>query len=74
MYPSIIRPDYRRKGYGKKVLEQIINRYVNTGITQIVAGIYHTNEASIRLFSSVGFIPICNEPDQDGFINVMFHY
>jgi RimJ/RimL family protein N-acetyltransferase len=70
----IIRPDYRRKGYGKKVLEQIINRYVNTGITQIVAGIYHTNEASIRLFSSVGFIPICNEPDQDGFINVMFHY
>lgn len=70
----IIRPDYRRKGYGKKVLQQVINRHVNTGIKQIIAGIFHTNEASKRLFSSVGFLPLSNDPDKDGFIDFMFSY
>ncbi|MFD0868135.1 ribosomal-protein-alanine N-acetyltransferase [Chlamydia abortus] len=70
----IIRPDYRRKGYGKKALQQIINKYMNTVIKQMIAGIFHTNEASKRLFLSVGFIPLSNDPDEDGFINVVFHY
>ncbi|OQM47239.1 hypothetical protein B6A27_01925 [Anoxybacillus sp. UARK-01] len=47
---------------------------MNTGIKQMIAGIFHTNEASKRLFLSVGFIPLSNAPDEDGFIHVVFHY
>lgn len=70
----IIRPDCRRKGYGKKALQQIINKYMNTGIKQIIAGIFHTNEASKRLFSSIGFTPLSNDPDEEGFIDFAFNY
>lgn len=70
----IINPDYRRKGYGKKALLQIIHTYANTAIKLIIGGIFHTNEASKRLFLSVGFIPMSNEPDEDGFINVVYTY
>ncbi|WP_277669002.1 GNAT family N-acetyltransferase [Caproiciproducens galactitolivorans] len=75
VYVSIIvNPDYRRKGYGKKILQQIINRFEKTEIKQIIAGIFYTNEASKRLFFSVGFVPLSTDPDEDGFINVAFNY
>lgn len=70
----IIRPDYRRKEYGKKTLQQIQKLFVNSNLKQIIAGICHENEASKKLFSSVGFIPLSNEPDEDGFINFVFKY
>lgn len=70
----IIRPDCRRKGYGKKILEQVMKRYANSSIKHIFAGIHYTNEPSQKLFLSVGFIPLSDEPDKDGFINVMFSY
>lgn len=70
----IIRPDHRRKGYGKQALQQVISKYMNTGIKQMIAGIFHTNEASKRLFLSVGFTPLSKDPDEDGFINFVFNY
>jgi RimJ/RimL family protein N-acetyltransferase len=70
----IIRPEFRRRGYGKKVIQSILSKYANTGIKQVVAGIFHTNEGSIRLFTSIGFIPMNGYPDEDGFINFVFNY
>ncbi|MEK3886133.1 GNAT family N-acetyltransferase [Bacillus sp. FSL K6-3431] len=69
----LIRPDYRRKGFGKMIIEQVINRTEISSIKQIVAGIKHTNEASINLFKSVGFDAMENEVDNDGFIDYSFY-
>lgn len=70
----IISPDYRRRGYGKKVLQRSLDQYADSGITQVIAGIFHTNEASKRLFLSAKFLPRSNDPDEDGFIDYVFHY
>ncbi|KKE79185.1 GNAT family N-acetyltransferase [Bacilli bacterium] len=75
IYMSIIVcPNYRCKGYGKRIVQQIITKYENTAIKQIITGVYQTNEASKRLFLSVGFIPLTNVSDADGFINYVFNY
>lgn len=70
----LINPEDRGKGYGKRVLGEVIQRFENKGIKQMIAGIYHTHEASKRLFTSVGFMPGSKEPDEDGFINYLFTY
>ncbi|HLU20992.1 MAG TPA: GNAT family N-acetyltransferase [Bacillaceae bacterium] len=62
----LIRPDYRRKGLGKRIIEKVISRSEISSIKQIVAGIKHTNTASINLFKSVGFDAEGSEIDSDG--------
>lgn len=69
----LIRPDCRRKGLGKTIIGQVINRPEIASIKQIIASIQHTNKASINLFKSVGFDAIENEVDDDGFIDYSFY-
>jgi len=69
----LINPDFRRKGLGKKILEQVKNRPEISSIEQIVAGIKHTNISSINLFKSVGFDAEGNEIDSDGFIDYIYN-
>lgn len=69
----LIRPEYRRQGLGKMIIEQVIARPEISSIKKMIAGIKHTNTASINLFKSVGFDAKGNEIDEDGFIDYFFY-
>lgn len=68
----LVRPDFRRKGYGRMIFEKVIKRPEIRSVERISAGIKHTNEKSIRFFESVGFDTKDKDIDDDGFINYIF--
>ncbi len=50
-----ILPDYRRKGYGKLLLEQLIAYGEEQKLSFLTLEVRASNESAIRLYSSVGF-------------------
>jgi len=57
--PIIVNPKYRNKGYGTKILFELINNIFEiTGFEEKVfhAVIFGDNNASIRTFEKVGFV------------------
>ena len=48
-------PDYRRKGYGKAVVESLIKYAKNNGLDSISLEVRESNKAAIELYSSLGF-------------------
>ncbi|MEZ0535874.1 N-acetyltransferase family protein [Caldicellulosiruptoraceae bacterium PP1] len=49
---------YRSKGYGKKMLDHLINTSKNLGYSNIIAKISAENQNSIALHSKFGFIQV----------------
>ncbi len=59
----MIAPAYRRNGYGRKALEELTNYCRDTlSIRLLCATIAETNEASIKLFASAGFLQVATLP------------
>ena len=57
MYLSLlIFPEYHNKGYGTKVLEDIINKKIPLDFKTIEVSINNDNFPSLHLFEKVGFI------------------
>ncbi len=50
-----IREDLRGKGYGKKLMERVIEAERQKGITKLFLEVRESNENAIRLYKSVGF-------------------
>jgi L-amino acid N-acyltransferase YncA len=50
-----IHEKYRKKGYGKKILEEILKIGKDSGFHSIVARITEDSKASLHLFESLGF-------------------
>jgi len=66
----LIAPEERGKGFGKIVLQKLIQDAAFEKYKQLDAFIEPENIASIRCFEKAGFRKIKNEVDQDG----MFHF
>ncbi len=52
-----VREDYRGKGVGRHLLNEAIRRAPALGLKTLTAGAFAHNEASVRLFESMGFRP-----------------
>ncbi|MEH6305181.1 N-acetyltransferase family protein [Olivibacter sp. CPCC 100613] len=53
----------RKKGYGKTILQEAVNRAPDLQVSTILAFIFAHNTPSIRLFEKAGFLEWGNFPD-----------
>jgi len=54
---------HRRRGIGRALLEDIVQRARQAGVHVIVAGIDAENRASLRLHQQLGFAPVGTLPE-----------
>lgn len=64
-----VKPERRREGWGTAILRAFLVTDDARAYSDIRAGIEPDNEASVRCFSSVGFMPINGQPDEEGIID-----
>lgn len=50
-----VKPNLRRKGYGKKIIYMALNRLKEFGWSKIMLRVHAKNEAAIQLYRSIGF-------------------
>lgn len=50
-----VHPDFRNKGYGRRILHYICTQIDCTNITKILLEVRKSNEAAIKLYESEGF-------------------
>ncbi|MFW9919757.1 MAG: GNAT family N-acetyltransferase [Candidatus Thorarchaeota archaeon] len=50
-----VRPDLRRKGYGRRVLHMAMNRLKEFGWSKIMLRVHADNEAALKLYKRTGF-------------------
>jgi L-amino acid N-acyltransferase YncA len=50
-----VREDYRGRGMGRRLVREAISRAPELGLKTFTAGAFGHNEASVRLFESMGF-------------------
>ena len=50
-----IRPDYRGKGYGRKLLSGILHNEMSLGVTRLGLEVLADNRAAIAIYEGVGF-------------------
>jgi len=65
-FALLVRPDLRRKGWGKRLAEAVIAHAKETGVTILNGYAEGDNAASIKLMESAGFRQTAG-PDEDGF-------
>ncbi|MFM7427277.1 MAG: N-acetyltransferase family protein [Elainella sp.] len=58
-----IHPDYQGKGYGSRLVGQMLDRAEQLGVTTFLAMYFDHNEASRRLFTRFGFQPMGHLPE-----------
>lgn len=51
---------YKNKGFGKKLLLDIIQHETDAGVDYLRLGVYKSNEYAIKLYKSCGFIIGCD--------------
>jgi L-amino acid N-acyltransferase YncA len=66
-FSLLARPDMRRKGYGRGILDAIVAHSRKTGISWLNGYVENTNAASIKLMEKGGFAHTAG-PDEDGFL------
>ena len=60
---TIFNPEDRRKGYGRKAIELLLNSFGKSGAAETVyAGVLKTNEPSLRFLGKLGF-EICGNDE-----------
>lgn len=64
-----VKPTMRGQGLGKRILANFLESEYVKDFDEIRAGIEFDNIASIKCFESVGFIPLNNQPDEEGIID-----
>lgn len=67
-----VKAEKRGQGWGKHMLQEFLKMPFVRGFTEIRAGIEPDNIASIRCFSSVGFVAMSPEPDEEGIIDYSY--
>lgn len=50
-----VRADYRGKGYGKRLMRELINIAKRNGINRMTLEVKDTNERAVNLYKSFGF-------------------
>lgn len=50
-----VDPAYRRRGYGRSLMAQVVSLAEEMGIAELQAGVWVFNEASLALFRAEGF-------------------
>ncbi|HVW66954.1 MAG TPA: GNAT family N-acetyltransferase [Candidatus Peribacteraceae bacterium] len=68
----VVNPDYQNRGYGKRILKMLLSSDYVQGFQEVRAGIEHDNEPSVRCFRSVGFVPMQEEPDEEGILDFIY--
>jgi ribosomal protein S18 acetylase RimI-like enzyme len=63
-----VKPALRQQGIGKTVLQQLLSKNIDRGITEHIAFISIDNVAGQKCFEKVGFTPVGLEPDEHGYI------
>jgi ribosomal protein S18 acetylase RimI-like enzyme len=65
-------PAHRRCGYGRALLNEIIESSISSGKNVVVVGLNKENEGAITLFRSIGGYSF-TAPDEYGFIWYAYH-
>ena len=55
VYFVAVDPATRRRGTGRRLVEESVRRFADRGATRVFAAVPRENEASIALFASLGF-------------------
>ncbi len=58
VYFVAVDPNARRKGIGRGLVEESVKRFVAEGATRVFAAVPRENDASIGLFTSLGFAKV----------------
>jgi len=56
VYGTYVRPEYRRQGTGRALLEAVIARAREVGLRQIQLSVTQANRAAVLLYESCGFV------------------
>ena len=68
----VVNPKLRNQGYGKKILKALLLRSEVTRLDQLEVTIEPDNLASLRCFQQTGFIQASVEPDNEGFLHLIY--
>ncbi|WP_018466988.1 GNAT family N-acetyltransferase [Calidithermus timidus] len=63
-----VRPDLRGRGYGRRMLQAMLEHPNLARFRRFVASVEPDNQASLRCLESQGFTPRSLEPDESGFL------
>lgn len=69
----LVNPARRDRGYGHRILGAVLFRPEVRCLKRIRAVVQGDNPASLRCFYSVGFGVDCSEPDEEGFITLVYN-
>ncbi|MEW5069082.1 N-acetyltransferase family protein [Bacillus subtilis] len=67
----IVNPLYRLQGYGKQILQKLLNDPEFKSVREWVACIEEDNRISLACFQAAGFTLEDTEPDEDGFLTLI---
>lgn len=67
-----VKPERRGKGWGAEILRAFLLTDDAQAYSDIRAGIEPDNEASVRCFSSAGFTPMSDKPDEEGIVDYVY--
>lgn len=56
IYGFVVRPDYRRQGYGRQMLVEVINTVRETSQKELMLEVDTDNTPALRLYLSTGFV------------------
>lgn len=56
LYRIAVLPEYRRKGYGSKLIDELIKECLSRGVAKIFLEVRSDNVSAIRLYESKGFV------------------
>ena len=56
-----IDKEYRGKGYGKKLIEYVINECTAKGLEKVQLYVYPTNQHALAIYKHLGFYIECNQ-------------
>jgi RimJ/RimL family protein N-acetyltransferase len=68
----VVEPDLRGRGYGTRILRDLLARPEARSAARLEAGIEANNVASRRLAESAGFAAQDSRPDRDGFLHYVY--
>lgn len=63
-----VRPGLRGRGYGKRILQAMLEHPSLARYRRFVASVEHDNRASLRSLQALGFSLQSLEPDESGFL------
>ncbi len=58
LYQMWVAPDSRGSGIGRRLVEEIVSWAKDLGVSTLNLGVTSSNTAAVRLYESVGFIPV----------------